>query len=1378
LDRVFYRRNRRATIGFHEDAVTAEAQVGSTIGGRYRVLGELGRGGMAIVYRVQDARGGALLALKRGVARDEKRRARRQALLAREYHTLCQLAHPRIIEVYDYGVDEDGPYYVMELLDGGDLDPSRALPFRDACALLRDVASSLAILHARGLIHRDISGRNVRRTADGRAKLIDFGTMASMGPSKEVVGTPPFMAPEVVQLQPLDARADLFSLGALAYRLLTGRHAYPARRIRELRDVWRTRPAAPARISPEVPVALSELVMQLLALDRNARAHSAAEVISRLCAIAELPFEENIAVSNAYLTTPVLVGRERALVSMRKSLLALGRQDGGALLIEGDSGSGRSRLLDACAIEAKLLGAAVLRADAADVGPGDYGVMRVLLTQLIEQMPNEVTNASRLSRPVLASVLDDPPGETNASPATPAPDRSLIVRELRELMLALSRKQRLLIAVDDFDQCDAASMAAIAAIACKAERHPLIVALVIDRQSVSAISPVQRLLRSVCEPIALDDLSQPQSEALLRSVFGDVANLSLVAGRIHALAQGNPRTTMELAQHLVSKGLVRHEAGAFSLPDALDEHEMPHTLASSLRQRLSALSSDARELCQVVHVTEGDAFGLADYAGLTPHGDEARVFAALDELVAARVLIVEGDRYRFSQRGLAAVVAESLPAGAAALLHARVARVLSANNGNVLRRVHHLLESGASESEAVELLSSLDPFAARPPLPLLKRAVACADRLGDPARHALRMALLVEAQAMPDIACFQAYVAPLIAQLEHNSGLSHYRELGHLPEPERLGAALAAANEAYLAKPERERGFSVIAAIQQLGQLSLLFNSVATWTLDLDTWDQMPSLLPLEPLSPAIGVVNRFADAMKGLVQGRFLKSGAVHEEVLDRVSQSDRAGLEQGVQSGMQVALHLLIGLRTAGLGLQVAEDHAREVEKDRMLRVSAWRIRQVLHTARGDAEEARRCMRLAELLQLQIGGEQYAVGATFSIELPLAAMMGDMAALKTAIERMSSIAERLPGWRPLVVFGQSRLRLLQGDAAGALAQLLPAFELAPAGQHWCFILLCEGRLAALNGMGRFEETIAIAIGYLELLEREGLLLVFWGSHLTLHLSLALSKAGRHEEAARRTEGVIANIEAIGTIGFMPGLAYETRARIALAASDFESFDRYAERCAREYCRFKNPVLGVRLARLSSDARAAAGSAIRSTLVLDGLSSEVTHTEYHTVYSRMRECNDTGDRARCALTILLQHTESFGGYLYGVGKDGLTLLAGLPDAAPESGLESWLRRWTTAELAALEREPVTAKGGGAKPRSRPADNHFDAEGRRFEPILLFGRHAGDEYAAAVLVMHVADDQRAACDRGLLACVAAELLDGEDVSGVLLEDVSTETGNH
>src|SRR5262245_54145381 len=94
---------------------------GDCIAGRYQVEQVLGRGGMGAVYRVRDRRSGQICALKRGLAGDERKAQRRSALLEREYHTLVQLAHPRIIEVYEYGVDEHGPYYTMELLEGADL---------------------------------------------------------------------------------------------------------------------------------------------------------------------------------------------------------------------------------------------------------------------------------------------------------------------------------------------------------------------------------------------------------------------------------------------------------------------------------------------------------------------------------------------------------------------------------------------------------------------------------------------------------------------------------------------------------------------------------------------------------------------------------------------------------------------------------------------------------------------------------------------------------------------------------------------------------------------------------------------------------------------------------------------------------------------------------------------------------------------------------------------------------------------------------------------------------------------------------------------------------------------------------------------------------
>ena len=206
--------------------MAASREASGAIAGRFRIEQELGRGAMGAVYRVHDERSGQELALKLLYVADEAQRSMLMSLFEREFYTLAELAHPLIIEVHDYGRSEQGAYYTMELLDGQDLDTRGQLHWREACELLRDVASSLAIVHSRRLVHRDVTPRNVRCTASGRAKLLDFGAMVPMGVARHVVGTPPFIPPEALQHQPLDGRSDLYALGGLAYFMLTGTNAF------------------------------------------------------------------------------------------------------------------------------------------------------------------------------------------------------------------------------------------------------------------------------------------------------------------------------------------------------------------------------------------------------------------------------------------------------------------------------------------------------------------------------------------------------------------------------------------------------------------------------------------------------------------------------------------------------------------------------------------------------------------------------------------------------------------------------------------------------------------------------------------------------------------------------------------------------------------------------------------------------------------------------------------------------------------------------------------------------------------------------------------------------------------------------------------------
>jgi len=301
----------------HASTVAATPSA-AVVAGRYRVERLLGEGGMGAVYAVTDLTTKQLLALKR---LSPTATASTAALFEREYHTLAGLRHPCIVEVYDYGGDPEGAFYTMELIEGHDLSKEAPMSWRSMCRDLRDAASILGLLHARRLLHRDLSPRNLLRSRSGRLKLIDFGALASFGINREIVGTPPFVAPEVLRAAPLDQRTDLFALGALAYWLVTGAHAFPARTLAELPSLWEHELALPSELlallkSEELeplPRELDALIASLLRIDPSERVANTAELIDQLNSIAELEPESNELAAQGYLDSKAMRGQKKSV---------------------------------------------------------------------------------------------------------------------------------------------------------------------------------------------------------------------------------------------------------------------------------------------------------------------------------------------------------------------------------------------------------------------------------------------------------------------------------------------------------------------------------------------------------------------------------------------------------------------------------------------------------------------------------------------------------------------------------------------------------------------------------------------------------------------------------------------------------------------------------------------------------------------------------------------------------------------------------------------------------------------------------------------------------------------------------------------------------
>jgi hypothetical protein len=203
-----------------------------------------------------------------------------------------------------------------------------------------------------------------------------------------VVGTPPFTAPEIVHRSATDGRADLYALGATLYYALTGQLAYPARSFSELFASWNQQPVPPSVRVADIPRELDDLTMSLLSLEPALRPPSAFAVMQRLAAIAGLESREAAGVSRAYLATPALSGRADLLADLREVLLRVLTAGGRGMLLWGAPGVGRSRVLDACALEAKTLGARVLRANARGKSQ-DFEVAYTLAQHLLEALPSE-----------------------------------------------------------------------------------------------------------------------------------------------------------------------------------------------------------------------------------------------------------------------------------------------------------------------------------------------------------------------------------------------------------------------------------------------------------------------------------------------------------------------------------------------------------------------------------------------------------------------------------------------------------------------------------------------------------------------------------------------------------------------------------------------------------------------------------------------------------------------------------------------------------------------------------------------------------------------------------------------------------------------------
>jgi eukaryotic-like serine/threonine-protein kinase len=281
--------------------------IGQTIS-HYRIVEQLGAGGMGVVFKAQDSRLERAVALK---FLPEQLAQQPQALerFRREARAASALNHPGICTIYDIGEQDGRAFIAMEFIDGETLRShihGKALPVEELLELGIQIAEALDAAHAEGIIHRDIKPANIFVTKRGRAKVLDFGlaklvpkgvaiadadsggdTSTSTSTSTSIAGiisgTPSYMSPEQVRGDALDARTDIFSLGLVLYEMATGRQAFGGGTGGAIIEAVLTRPPVSVRsINPEIPPALEAIIEKALHKDREQRYQHAADLLADL----------------------------------------------------------------------------------------------------------------------------------------------------------------------------------------------------------------------------------------------------------------------------------------------------------------------------------------------------------------------------------------------------------------------------------------------------------------------------------------------------------------------------------------------------------------------------------------------------------------------------------------------------------------------------------------------------------------------------------------------------------------------------------------------------------------------------------------------------------------------------------------------------------------------------------------------------------------------------------------------------------------------------------------------------------------------------------------------------------------------------------------
>ena len=620
----------------------------------YEIVEELGRGGMGVVFKARDAQLDRHVALK-FLPPEYARNTERLARFVHEARTASGLNHPHICTIHSLGEHEGRPFIVMEFVEGRTM--RARIPetpgVDEIIGWIRQVAQALAAAHDAGVVHRDIKPENIMVRDDGYVKVLDFGLARRQptlsGPSPDstpstatgaLLGTAAYMSPEQTRGEIAESASDVFSLGIVAYQLLTSRHPFDSEsHFAMLSAIATSTVIAPAHSNPEIPVAVSNLIEAMLAKDARLRP-TAAEVASSLATLAE---QEPIRVTAAARSRPI-VHREPEIAALNAALAEAEAGRGSLVCVAGEPGIGKTTLVES------FLEGLPSRGESCLLARGNCSerlanteaylpVIDVLASLLRADRQGSAARLMKIVAPTWYAQIGPHPGAASAASGDGTGGRSRAASQqamLREFVNFLQEASRIGTVILFFDDVHWADLATVDLLAHVGRRLQGLRVLVIATYRITEMllgpHPFWGLKlelqgRGACTELCPPLLTLHDVSHFLELSFENHAFPDDFAKVIFARTEGSPLFMADLLRYLVERGAVVRSDDRWrivgDLPDLTGD--LPESVRGTIQRKLDRLEDMDRTLLAAAAVQgcEFDSLIVADACEINPaEGDD------------------------------------------------------------------------------------------------------------------------------------------------------------------------------------------------------------------------------------------------------------------------------------------------------------------------------------------------------------------------------------------------------------------------------------------------------------------------------------------------------------------------------------------------------------------------------------------------------------------------------------------------------------------------------------------------------------------------------------------------------------------------------------